>query len=331
MTSTNFPVTESTLSATYLGEMLRAPYSLTEKSACKLFRTGINHLYIITDNNSRFVFRVYTLNWRTTVEISEEIRLLMHLQANNLPIARPIADKDGNFIQTLNAPEGFRYGVLFSFADGKKIPQFTEEVSFTIGQTMAKIHSLTENFRLKRVVYNVQTLLEDSYNISNKFFGHETEEMIFVNSTIKYLITEFEKVNLNEVRTGAIHLDIWFDNMHVNEEGNITLFDFDFCGNGWLCLDIAYYMLQLFNTRQSDEVYRKKLESFIAGYESVHEISLEEKRIIPIAAVSIWFFYLGVQCDRFDNWSNIFLTSDYLKRYIATIRKWIGHHNLPII
>jgi Ser/Thr protein kinase RdoA (MazF antagonist) len=27
----------------------------------------------------------------------------------------------------------------------------------------------------------------------------------------------------------------------------VTIFDFDFCGNGWLCLDIAYYILHLHN------------------------------------------------------------------------------------
>lgn len=264
------------------------------------------------------------------MEISEEIRLLGHLHSNDVPIARPIADKDGNFIQTLNAPEGSRYGVLFAFADGKKIPQFTEDISFNIGRTMAKMHSLTENFRLKRVDYNVQTLLKDSNSISNKFFGRESDEVIFVNNTSKYLIGEFEKVKQDEVRSGAIHLDIWFDNMHISEEGEITLFDFDFCGNGWLCLDIAYYMLQLYNTRQSDEAYEKKLKSFITGYESIHEISEEEKRIIPMTAVSIWFFYLGVQCDRFDNWSNVFLTTDYLKRFIVTIKKWIEYHNLQM-
>ena len=305
-------------------------YSLGAKSTCKLFRTGINHLYVITDENSKFVFRVYTLIWRTKTEISEEIRLLMHLQSNGVPIASPIADKEGNFVQTLNAPEGLRYGVLFSFADGKKVPQFGEELSFTIGRTMANMHRITENFSLKRVTYNTQTLLKNSIKISNEFFGSDKEEMLFVNNTAKYLITEFAKVKQVELRTGAIHLDIWFDNMHVNERGEITLFDFDFCGNGWLCLDIAYFMLQLFNTAQSDEVYWNKAEKFIAGYESIHEISKEERRVVPMLAVSIWFFYLGVQCDRFDNWSNVFLTEDYLRRFVAMIKKWIAYHHLQI-
>jgi Ser/Thr protein kinase RdoA (MazF antagonist) len=116
--------------------------------------------------------------------------------------------------------------------------------------------------------------------------------------------------------------------MHISGDKAITIFDFDFCGNGWLCHDIAYYTLQLYNTRQSDEAYQKKLESFIRGYETIEEITDEEKRIIPMIAVSIWFFYLGVQCDRFDSWSNVFLSEDYLRRFISTIKKWMGYHSL---
>jgi Ser/Thr protein kinase RdoA (MazF antagonist) len=330
MPAKNLPVTESTLSALYLKNFLGEMYELGSATTCKLFRTGINHLYIVTDNNSKFVFRVYTLGWRTKLEISEEIRLLNHLLTNNVRIAYPITDKNGNYIQDLNAPEGIRHGVLFSFARGKKIPQFNEATSFSIGCTMARMHQVTENFALKRVTYDAKILLENSYNISKTFFTKDTEQMIFVENATKYLIEEYKKVNQDEVRYGAIHLDIWFDNLHVNGEDEITLFDFDFCGNGWLCYDIAYYMLQLYNTRQSDDAYQKKLESFIKGYESIQEITGEEKRVIPMIAVSIWFFYLGVQCDRFDNWSNVFLSEDYLKRFVGIIKKWIEYHNYKI-
>jgi Ser/Thr protein kinase RdoA (MazF antagonist) len=328
MTIRNLAVTESTISAHDLGTSLQEPYGLSRHSTCKIFRTGINHLYILDDHDSKFVFRVYTLNWRTELEISEEVRLLGHLCANDIPVAYPIADKKGNFIQYLIAPEGIRFGVLFSFARGKKIPQFTEATSFSIGSAMARMHQLTSNFILRRVTYDAHTLLENSYNVTSAFFAKGTEEMTFVERATKFLINEYKTVKHEEIRSGAVHLDIWFDNLHVTDENEVTLFDFDFCGNGWLCHDIAYYMLQLYNTRQSDDAYQKKLESFVNGYESIQPITGEEKRIIPLIAVAIWLFYLGVQCERFDNWSNVFLTEDHLKRFIATIKKWMAYQNL---
>ena len=330
MNENRIPVSESTLSAHYLGQFVQDAYKLDSMTTCTLFRTGINHLYFINTPNCRFVFRVYTLNWRTKLEIEEEIRLLNHLRLNNVPIAYPIPDESHRFIQDLSAPEGIRHGVLFSFAEGEKRSDFTERTSFKIGQVMARMHAVTENLHLQRVTYSAQTLLTDSFNSSKSFFRNSTDEMAFLEKTTQYLIEEFRKVRKDEVRHGAIHLDIWFDNLHLKSEEEITIFDFDFCGNGWLCFDVAYYMLQLYNTRQSEDAYENKVDHFIRGYESIMKISDEEKRIIPIVAVAIWFFYLGVQCDRFDNWSNVFLSEDHLKRFIRAIRKWIDYHHLPL-
>jgi Ser/Thr protein kinase RdoA (MazF antagonist) len=132
------------------------------------------------------------------------------------------------------------------------------------------------------------------------------------------------------VRQGAVHLDIWFDNLHFGPEHQITLFDFDFCGNGWLALDIAYFQLQLFNTNPNEQEYETKLASFLAGYASVAPISPAEERLVPWLAACVWFFYLGVQCDRFDNWSNIFLNQDHLKRFVGMIKKWLAYHQIEL-
>lgn len=330
MSKNNVPVTASTISAVYLGQFLREAYGFDPATTCRLFRTGINHLYVVTTSKGKFVFRVYTLNWRTKAEILEEVRLLNHLKENRAPVAYPVADKNDNFIQLLNAPEGQRFGALFSFAPGAKMSTFSQQTSFHIGVAMARMHRLTENFELQRVTYSTQTLLVDSLAISKSFFSNNSDEMIFVDRTTKYLIEEHNAVKTSEVRHGVIHLDIWFDNMHFNGEDEITIFDFDFCGNGWLCNDIAYFILQLYNTQKSEIQYEEKLKSFLEGYESVIAISKEEKRIIPLLSISIWFFYLGTQCDRFDIWSNVFLSDEYLKRFIGLIKKWIAYHRIEI-
>jgi hypothetical protein len=37
--------------------------------------------------------------------------------------------------------------------------------------------------------------------------------------------------------------------------------------------------------------------------------------------VSLYFFYLGIQCQRYENWSNSFLNEVYLKRFINLLVK----------
>jgi Ser/Thr protein kinase RdoA (MazF antagonist) len=327
---TVFPVTESTLSANHIGQFLQNKYDLSEKTECKLFRTGMNHLYMVTDGEKRFVFRVYTFNWRTKLEVAEELRLLLHLKQNNLPTTYPLADKTNEFIQEFNSPEGKRYGVLFSFAKGIKMAQFTPETSYFIRQALAKIHKATEGFQINRIRYDTKVLLIDSMERTKLFFSKPSEEIRFLEQTAVFLQNEFDKTNSNKVRQGAVHLDVWFDNIHFTSDNEITIFDFDFCGNGWLCFDISYFLFQLYTTNQNEADYQLKADHFLKGYETVAGITDEEKRILPFACLAIMTFYISMQCEKYDTWSNIFLNEDHLKRFVGTLKRWATYNKLQI-
>lgn len=319
---THFPVTNSNLSAIHLALFLQEKYSFSNDTKCQLIKAGINDTYLVTDNLERFVFRVYSLNWRTRTEIEEEIKLLSELRKNNILVSYPLPDKGDNFIQILNAPEGDRFAVLFSFAKGNKMHIISKETHFEIGQIMARIHKITDNLELNRIHYTPEIILIDSLKKVSDFLPADTEEMDFMVSAQKYLLNEFQNADIAKIRQGIVHLDIWFDNLNITEENEVTIFDFDFCGNSWLCLDIAYYILQLHNIEKYEaKEYQPKVDSFIKGYESITPMSDEERRLIPMLGVSLYFFYLGVQCQRYDNWSNSFLSENYLKRFINGLVK----------
>lgn len=297
--------------------------------SCRLLKTGINDSYLIISGEVKYVFRVYSLGWRSEREIEEEIRLLNLLKENGIPLSYPIADADANYIQEFAAPEGKRYGVMFSFAKGEKLLNFPGAVHFKVGAIMAEMHQLTINLKLERANYSPQIILTDSFEQLAKFISRDTEEMIFMSSAQKYLLDVLATTDANKIRNGAVHLDIWFDNLSIDKNNEITLFDFDFCGNGWLCYDIAYYILQINSTEKDEEGCSLKIEAFLSGYESVTKINDEEKRLLPALGVSLYFFYLGVQCQRYDNWSNTFLNEIYLKRFInLLVKKYFEKNNL---
>jgi len=319
---THFPVTNSNISATHLGLFLQETYSLSKDTSCHLIKAGINDTYLVTDNSDKFVFRVYSLNWRSKTEIDEEIRLLNLLKDHSISISYPLSDNENNYIQTLNAPEGDRFAVLFTFASGEKKHLISEETHFQIGELIARLHKITTNQKLNRVDYTPEVILVNSLKKVSSFLTADTEEMNFMRSAQTYLLKEFENADKSQIRQGIVHLDIWFDNLNITPDNHVTIFDFDFCGNGWLCLDIAYYILQLHNIEKYEaNDYQPKVDHFLKGYESVTPLSAEEKRLIPMLGVSIYFFYLGVQCERYDNWSNSFLSENYLKRFINGLVK----------
>ena len=327
---TSFPVSDSTLSAPHLALYLQEKYGFDKNATCKIFRTGINHTYMVTDRATRYVFRVYSHQWRTAVEIAEELRLLDLLRENGISVSYPIKDNTQSYIQEILAPEGMRYGVLFSFAEGKKIRNLDENNCQTLGALMARMHQDTLNLRLERVDYTIQELAVQPYLYAKKYYDESLEEMQFVKKAGGYLAALFTQADTSQLRKGGVHLDLWYDNMNITGEGVITLFDFDFCGNGWLVLDVAYFAVQLFNTEPDKEIYVAKVAAFYGGYESLTPLSDEEKRLIPHVGLAIWIFYLGVQAQRFDNWSNIFLTENYLKHFIGLIDNWLDYNGIQI-
>lgn len=127
-----------------------------------------------------YVFRVYSFNWRSEKEIAEEIRLLNLLKENGIPVSYPIADAIGDYIHEFAAPEGKRYGVMFSFAKGEKLLSLRADVHFKIGEIMAKMHQLTASQKLERVNYSPKAILIDSFEQLKKFLSVDTEDDLYV-------------------------------------------------------------------------------------------------------------------------------------------------------
>ena len=325
-----FPTINSTLSPSGLGQLIQRKYGLTDKTECSIFRLAMNHLYIVHDGENQYVFRVYTHHWRTPLEIEEELRLLTLLKEADRQVAFPIADQSNKFIQEIEAPEGTRFGVLFSYAKGIKTAKFSPETSFLIGQALAKVHQSTENVELLRMSYNTQNLLKNPFVRTKEFYHKNTGEIEFLENLSNFLTLKMENSDKQHMRYGTVHLDVWFDNLHINDEKEVTFFDFDFCGNGYLCFDISYFLFQLFVTHLNEEEYHAKADSFIRGYETVTKITPEEKKFLPYACLAIMNYYISVQCDRFEYWTNIFLNEDHLKRMVGNLKRWITYNKIEI-
>src|SRR5512146_1484809 len=106
----------------------------------------MNDSYLVKDLSSQYIFKVYRHAWRGLVDVESEIELLQYLKSNGASVSFPIADKQGNAIQTIGAPEGETYEALFSYAEGSSpMSDMTIEQSRIAGRDFAKIHMLTVN------------------------------------------------------------------------------------------------------------------------------------------------------------------------------------------
>jgi Ser/Thr protein kinase RdoA (MazF antagonist) len=219
----------------------------------------------------------------------------------------------------MHAPAGLRLAVMFSYAQGEKVLQFPAALHHKMGTTMARVHQVVENFRIERVDYTPSVMVVDSFERIKGYLPIETAEMQWMQQAQDYLLKVYGTIDHSKVRHGVVHMDMWFDNINIHED-EVNIFDFDFCGNGMLCYDLAYYILQVYSTEKENiDVCKEKVAAFLEGYHSITPISEEERSLLPALGISMYFFYLGIQCQRFEDYSNIFLNEVYLKRYIKLL------------
>lgn len=328
--STIFPAQYSTLSAKALGIHLQKEYGLGALT-CKLLVRNVSDTYLLEDSVGKYIFKIYRDIHRKYDEITAEVELLNILHGKGAKVAYPIKSLNGQQIQQFNAAEGIRYGILLAFAQGKVVTDMSSAQLETVGREMAAVHNITQNLQLSsaRKPYNIDTtLIRPVELLEEAFIQYEAlEEYEWLKQTTQTIIRELNGVDTSGFSYGYCHYDFLPKNFHFDEDGRVTFFDFDFAGEGYLINDIStfyvHYFLDVTFNKISREEGDKAFELFLESYRKHKPVSQQEIDTIPYFGFAFWVFYLGFQYESYDDWSNIFFGTKFLKDRIGLIKKWL--------
>jgi len=323
-----FPAQYSTLSATALKDYLIEAYRLNEETTCRLLIRNVSDTYILENDKSKYIFKIYRDAHRKRNEIEAEVELLNILKANGNSVSHPLTDRNGKQIQQFNAIEGLRNGVLFSFAEGMVIHELENEQLVQLGKEIAKLHQTTSVIKLQnpRPVFNFETTLFEPLRVLAPHFESMPEEYEYLSKVANKVVKKFETFDTANFSTGYCHYDFFPKNFHFDEKGNITFFDFDFAGEGFLINDLMsflnHYFFHQMNQLTTKEQADKDFEVFLKAYQEIRPLSKDELAAIPYLGICFHIFFLKFFYDNYDDWSNIFLTPRYVKHRVALIKKW---------
>ena len=109
--------------------------------------------------DTQFVLCVYRPDQRSLSQIKAETNLLLALKERGIPVPWPIADSSGLVIQSVDAIEGTKHMVLFSFAPGRSVVKLNEKQLYHLGYQMARFHMASQTIELegKRWTFDVET------------------------------------------------------------------------------------------------------------------------------------------------------------------------------
>lgn len=325
-----FPAQYSTLSASALQKHIQTAYGLGPVQ-CRLLVRNVSDTYLLESPEAKYIFKVYRDNHRKPHEIQAEVELLNILHENGASVSHPLKALNGKQLQMFNAAEGIRYGMLLSFAPGKVVYHLNNLQLQTTGREMAKIHNITANLNLNfnRKPYNLQTtILQPVEVLQSAFIQYEApDEYEWLKQASQRVLQQLQQTNSTAFSHGYCHYDFLPKNFHFDGDEKVTFFDFDFAGEGYLINDITsfyiHYFLEVTYGKITREEADKAFGIFLASYREHRQVSEQEIKTIPYWGFAFWVFYLGFQYESFEDWSNIFFGTKFIKDRVDLIKKWL--------
>ena len=292
-----FAASYSTLSPLALAGFITSAYGL-HNVQCSFLVRGVGDTYLVTANNSRYILRVYRYGLRTLGQVHAEAELLTALQQHNVPVSYPVADVHNNYVQTFTAPEGERYAILFTYAEGVTVNMPGTPQLQSLGGAMAAFHNVSATIQLSnnRWTFDADTTLNNPLQSIKFAFAHDMESFEWLQQTAGLAQQKLAAFDAAAFSSGYCQFDFLPKNFHF-EEDKITLFDFDFFGYGWLANDVMTFWVHLcwevlfgrITQNDADTAFA----TFITAYRTVRPLSSTELSALPWLSPGFWIFYLG--------------------------------------
>ncbi len=305
MTNT-VPVSHSLLSAEALARQISVDYALAGPVTAALVSPGVNDTYQVMSGQQSSYYRVYRAGLRSRQDVQFEVDLLLHLQAEGVQVSVPIAKRDGSHITEIAAPEGLRYGVLFTSAPGKVL-EYVEEDAFQYGRAVARLHTAMDTFQpaTARFHLDLDHLLEQPLRTIEPY-AKELGLWQFYADLGDRLRRHVSAV-ADQLEQGICHGDLHGHNVHKAEDGALTLFDFDCGGPGWRAYDLSVYRWAVGRHAKNLDPW----DAFLKGYSTLREVRQPDLQIIPVFVGIRNFWLLGLHANQVN------------QRGTASVRMWV--------
>jgi Ser/Thr protein kinase RdoA (MazF antagonist) len=312
----------STFSPDFVARCVERHYPVAAPEVCELYHRGLNDTYRIRSQGGEYAFRVYRCDWRSRADVDAELAVLRVVGLRGVDVAEPIARIDGDRVTMLQAPEGERCSVLFTWAAGHEPQYRNEQHAESYGRTAGLLHNagdaaaaaaaLTEvprqidaSYLLEQPLARLRPLLEP-YPSSSRYFEELAQRLA------ETLVRECRQV----LDWGLCHGDLHCGNARIDDERRLTLFDFDCCGMGWRAFDLATFRWAARLRGQEPAAW----SAFVRGYRDVRPVPSLDLELIPTFMLLRCFWLLGIEAARASIAGRAFISADYFRHTEAFCR-----------
>lgn len=330
MLNDTFPVDVSVLSSNALCEYISKEYFPQSSPRCRLFYRSIHDIYKVTKGEEVYFYKVYRQGIRSFEEVQSEIDLLNYLESTGIRAVCPIAKRDGTFIGQFNTENGIRYGVLYASAGIREFDEMEEtaEKNDTLGSYIASLHSAWDkcDFNINRWNMDLHSFIENSMSAIRQFSNIHDFDLGFLEDVAKATKERVTRLSTQKPQYGLCHGDIYGGNIRYDTDNNPTLFDFDFCGNGWRAYDISMYAFPFGMGCDLERLAKReqRRNQFLNGYNRVRTMNEKEMESIALFIPFRRIFNIGTLYISYlpNTWGDSAVMRN-VDEDITSLKKWL--------
>jgi Ser/Thr protein kinase RdoA (MazF antagonist) len=237
-----------------------------------------NFIYVFEKDKVEYILRLVHSDHKIYDYVLAEIEFIDYLAHNGACVSTVVHSKNNEIIEKIMINEADYFSVcVFVRGLGDRIgknvlnPEFWQNLGLQIGL----LHKLTKDFnpKHKRPIWYDDTL----YQIADKALADEP----LILQRLKERIDLIKTLPSNKDNYGLIHTDLHVGNMVIDEDGNLTFFDFDDSAYKHFISDIAiviFYTMAYQNPPMEVKNDRAVfiLKNFFEGYNKNNSLAKEE-------------------------------------------------------
>ncbi|MCH8111380.1 MAG: phosphotransferase [Proteobacteria bacterium] len=327
------PIVHSVVDAAALGEHIRRRWKLPLPLHCELITRGMNDVYLVRTAVQQYAARVWRADKSSEMKVLFELEYLRHLAAGGVPVVAPLPDSDGALFFSVEVPEGSRPVCLFEWAEGvpfSKVP--SPDVARRIGAVVAQLHTVSQSFEppVGRPIDFPGSIRRNYPALAQRLVGRPGD-LAFYSRAGEAIAEALEQAYSGGIPFGPIHGDVHVHNVFVTKEGELTILDFDTCGEAHLAHDLmSFVWANEYISINVDGLGPDISEAFLAGYEEVRPLSERERAFLPLAKAAKEFSYMCGMSAGVNVVGHMSMGPDKFDWFARSVRKHVAAAGLKV-
>ena len=255
---------------------------LTALESC---RGGIENTNYFADTSAgRWVLTLFER--LTETELPFYLHLMKHLATRGIPVPDPQADATGAILHTLKG----KPAAVVNRLPGHHHQAPDNRHAASVGAMLARMHRAGADFPMHQPNLRGLRWLEATVPVVVPFLDPVQAETI--QDELAYQQQVAGSAAYAALPRGAIHADLFRDNVMFEGDRLTGLFDFYFAGDDTYLFDIAVCLNDWCIDLESGRLVEERASAFVAAYDGVRRLDSTELRLLPAlmraAALRFW-------------------------------------------